>query len=141
MNNQEIEKLLKDSIKNNKLLHSYMFIGSKFTQKEKTAMQFAKEILCLDKYTIPCGKCKSCIEMDSRNQPDFYEIQLEDDENKIKIEQIRNMQEDVIKKPIISQRKVYIIKDSDKMTVRGTELFIKNIRGTTTIHNNYSISR
>lgn len=141
MNNQEIEQLLKKTIHNNKILHSYMFIGSKLTQKGEISKKFAKEILCLDKNDIPCEKCKSCIEMDNQNHPDFKQIEPEKDENTIKIEQIRKLQEDVIKKPIISERKIYIIKNSDKMTVRGTKLSIKNIRRTTTIYNNNLISR
>lgn len=141
MNNQEIEQLLKKTIQRNTLLHSYMFIGSRFTQKEELAMQFAKEILCLNKEKAPCEECKSCVEIKNGNHPDFIEIQLEDDDSTIKIEQIRKLQNDVIKKPIISERKVYIIKDSDKMTIRSTKLLIKNSRRTTTIYNYNFISR
>lgn len=131
MNNQEIERLLKQSIERDTVLHSYMFVGNKLTQKEKLAMQFAKEILCLDEENISCGKCKSCVEMENGNHPDFVKIQLEEGDSTIKIEQIRKLQNDVIKKPIISERKVYIIKNSDKMTLRSTKLPIKNTRRTT----------
>lgn len=141
MNNQEIEQLLKKTIQKNKILHSYMFIGSKLTQKEEISKKFAKDILCLNKDEIPCEKCKSCIEIDNQNHPDFKQIQLENGENTIKIEQIRKLQQDIIKKPIISERKIYIIENSDKMTVRSTKLSIKNFRRTSTIYNNNLISR
>ena len=141
MNNQEIEQLLKKTIQKNTILHSYMFIGSKLTKKEKLSFQFAKEILCFDKENTPCEKCKSCVEINNENHPDFTQIQLEDGENTIKIDQIRKLQNDVIKKPIISERKVYIIENSDKMTVRSTKLFIKNFRRATTIYNDNFISR
>ena len=52
MNNQEIEQLLKKTIQRKKILHSYMFIGSKITQKEEISKKFAKEILCLDEKEI-----------------------------------------------------------------------------------------
>ena len=141
MNNQEIEQLLKKTIQKNTILHSYMFLGSKLTGKEKLAIQFAKEILCFNKENAPCEKCKSCVEINNENHPDFREIQLEDGENTVKIEQIRKLQNDVIKKPIISERKVYIIKDSDKMTVRSTKLLTKNFRRSTRIYNYNFISR
>lgn len=141
MNNQEIEQLLKKTIQRNTILHSYMFVSSKLTEKEKFSVQFAKEILCLDKENTPCEKCKSCVEINNENHPDFIQIQLEDGENTIKIEQIRKLQSDVIKKPIISERKVYIIKDSDKMTVRSTKLFVKNFGRATRIYNYNFISR
>ncbi len=127
MNNQEIERLLKKTVQNNKILHSYMFIGSKFTQKENIALKYAKEILCIDKNNVPCEKCKSCLEINNNNHPDFKQLQLEDDEKSIKIEQIRQMQEDVIKKPIVSDRKVYIIEDSDKMTVGAQNCLLKTL--------------
>lgn len=141
MNNKEIEQLLKKTIHKNTVLHSYMFIGSKLTQKENLSVQFVKEILCLHKENTPCEKCKSCVEINNKNHPDFKEIKLQEDSNNIKIEQIRKLQEDVIKKPIISNRKIYIIKNSDKMTTRSTKLFVKNFRRTTTVYNYNFTSR
>lgn len=130
MNNVEIHELLKRTMLTNRILHSYMFIGNKLTQKEEISIQFAKRILCLNKDEAPCECCKSCIEINNKNHPDFKIIQLSDSENTIKIEQIRDLQNDIIKKPIISEKKVYIIKDSEKMTVRSTKLLIKNFRRT-----------
>ena len=133
MNNYEIKQLLNNAVKNNKILHSYMFIGGKLTQKQQLSEGFAQSILCLNRVKIPCQECKSCIEMSSRNHPDFKEIKLLEDGATIKIEQIRELQEDIVKKPIVSDKKVYIIQDSDKMTVRSTELSIKNFRGATRV--------
>ena len=141
MNNKEIEQLLKKTIHKNTVLHSYMFIGSKLTQKENLSVQFAKEILCLHKENTPCEKCIYWVEINNKNHPDFKEIILPEDSNNIKIEQIRKLQEDVIKKPIISNRKIYIIKNSDKMTTRSTKLFVKNFRRTTTVYNYNFTSR
>ena len=141
MNNYEIKQLLKNAVQKNKVLHSYMFTGSKLTQKNEEAIEFAKQILCLSKENLPCEKSKSCVEIKNQNHPDFAKIELEHDVNSIKIEQIRKLQEDIIKKPIVSNKKIYIIKNADKMTVRSTELFIKNIGRTTRICYNNFISR
>lgn len=76
--------------------------------------------------------CKNVISCKRyRNSPDFSII--EPDGNSIKIEQIREFQKKVSEKPIISNKKVYIINDSDKMTVEAQKLFIKNTRRTTRI--------
>lgn len=133
MNNYEIRQLLKNTVQKNKILHSYMFIGNKLTSKEEIATEFAKTILCFDKEKAPCGECKSCVEINSDNHPDFKQIDTEEDGAMIKIEQIRNLQEDIVKKPIVSNRMVYVIKSGDKMTTRSTKLFVKNFRRTTTI--------
>lgn len=141
MNNADIKQLLNNAVINDKVLHSYMFVGNKLTQKEQIAKQFVKMILCLAKDNIPCETCKSCIEIKDNNHPDFEIVQLDDDETSIKIEQIRKLQGDIIKKPIVSNRKVYIIKNSDKMTIRCSKLFVKNIGRTTRICGNNIISR
>ena len=46
MNNTQIKEMLKKIIKNNKIIHSYMFIGTNLTKKYEYAKEFAKTILC-----------------------------------------------------------------------------------------------
>ena len=62
---------------------------------------------------------------DTENSPDFSII--EPDGNSIKIEQIREFQKKVSEKPIISNKKVYIINDSDKMTVEAQNCLLKTL--------------
>lgn len=69
--------------------------------------------------------CKSCIEFDSDNNPDFQLIESED--GKIKIEKIRQMQRKVAEKPIISKNKVYIINDADTMTTEAQNCLLKTL--------------
>ena len=87
--NTNIKTVLEKSIKQNKLSHSYLFIGTQGIGKKMIATEFAKMILCLDdkKY---CNHCKSCIEFDTNNNPDF--VLISPDGNNIKIEQIRDIQ-------------------------------------------------
>ena len=133
LGNDKIKESLMNSVKNNKISHSYLFVGTEGIGKKLIAKEFAKMILCNNENKY-CGKCKSCIEFDSDNNPDFKII--EPDGNSLKIEQIREIQNKVVEKPIISNRKVYIINDSDKMTRRSSKLFIKNFRRTTRICDN-----
>ncbi len=132
--NNEVKANLINSVQNNKVSHSYLFIGIEGIGKKLIATEFAKMILCLDENKY-CNNCKSCIEFDTSNNPDFMII--EPDGNSIKIEQIRNLQKKIQEKPIISNSKVYIINDADKMTRRSTKLFIKNTRRTSSICYNY----
>lgn len=128
--NEKIKEILTNSVKINKISHSYLFIGTEGIGKMLIAKEFAKMILCTDENKY-CGKCKSCIEFDTNNNPDFKIIEPEG--NSLKIEQIREFQNKVSEKPIISNKKVYIINDSDKMTRRSSKLLIKDIRRTTSI--------
>ena len=124
--NEKIKKELNETIKNNKLLHSYLFIGQEGIGKRKFAMEFAQMILCLSEdSTKPCRKCSSCVKFESFNNPDF--VQLQPDGNSIKIAQIRQMQESIYEKPIISNKKVFIIDDCDKMTEEAQNSLLKTL--------------
>lgn len=122
--NDNKKQQLKKSIENNQISHSYLFIGIEGIGKKLLATEFAKAILCLgdNKY---CNNCKSCIEFDGNNNPDF--LYIEPDGNSLKIEQIREMQKKVQEKPIISNKKVYIINDADKMTLEAQNSLLKTL--------------
>ena len=125
--NNEIKESLKKILNSNNISHSYMFIGTKGIGKEKFAKEFAKGILCLNDTNKPYESCKSCVSFSDNNNPDFYEIGLADDENSIKIDTIRDMQKKIQELPIISNRKVYIIDDSEFMTKDAQNCLLKTL--------------
>ena len=125
LGNNNIKKLLNNSIKSNNILHSYMFVGTDGIGKSLFAKEFSKMILCLSEIK-PCNNCSSCIKFDTNNHPDFMIIDSEDNKN-IKIGQIRFLQEQIAEKPIISSRKVYIINNSDLMTVEAQNCLLKTL--------------
>lgn len=124
LGNDKIKEALKNIIINKNASHSYMFIGVEGIGKKLIATEFSKRLLCNNE-KIDCNSCKSCIEFDSKNHPDF--LILEPDGNLIKIEQIRNMQKKIQEKPIISKRKIYIINDADKMTKEAQNCLLKTL--------------
>lgn len=122
--NKEIAQIINNAVTANKVTHSYLFIGPSGIGKTLFAKEFAKMLLCQgDKK--PCNQCKSCIGFGENNQPDF--IMLSPEDGTIKIEKIRQMQAKVFEKPIISQRKVYIIKDADSMTKEAQNCLLKTL--------------
>ena len=124
LGNNKIKESLQESVKNNKISHSYLFIGMSGIGKKIIAKEFAKAILCLESEKY-CNNCKSCLEFDGENNPDFSII--EPDGNTIKIEQIRDMQRRVQEKPIISSKKVYIIDNADQMTKEAQNALLKTL--------------
>ena len=122
--NDKIKKELEDSVVNNTISHSYLFLGQEGIGKKLFAKEFAKMELCLEQNKA-CNLCSSCLKFNSNNNPDF--IMIEPDGNSIKISQIREMQESVYKKPIIAEKKVFIIDDSDKMTEEAQNSLLKTL--------------
>lgn len=123
--NENNKYILKETITKGNILHSYMFLGTEGIGKKLFALEFAKMILCENQKNSPCEKCKSCIEFDSNNNPDFFFI--EPDGNSIKIDQIRNMQKGILEKPIISSKKVYIINNAETMTKEAQNCLLKTL--------------
>ena len=125
LGNEKIKESLQNSVKAERISHSYLFIGTDGIGKKMIASEFAKMILCLDKNNKYCNNCKSCIEFDTNNNPDFKIIKP--DGNSIKIEQIREIQDKIAEKPIISNKKAYIIDDADKMTQEAQNCLLKTL--------------
>ena len=118
-NRKELERI----VQNNTVLHSYLFLGENGIGKKEIAKEFAKQILCLA-HKDKCD-CKSCICFETDNHPDFQLINDEGDT--IKISTIREMIATVYEKPILSDKKIYIINDADKMTKEAQNSLLKTL--------------
>lgn len=123
--NENVKHLLNNSIKSNNLVHSYMFVGPDGIGKSLFAKDLAEIMLCMSGSNA-CGECSSCIKFQSGNHPDFMQIDS-DDGKSIKIAQIRLLQEKIAEKPIVSNHKVYIINNSDLMTVEAQNCLLKTL--------------
>ena len=122
--NETIKNILEENIKRNHITHSYLMVGIQGIGKKMIAKEYAKAILCLNE-NKPCNNCKSCIEFNTDNNPDF--LCVEPEENSIKIEQVRKLQKQIQEKPVISNRKVYIIDDADLMTKEAQNCLLKTL--------------
>ena len=121
--NVEIKEYLEKIVNSNNVLHSYLFLGTEGIGKKEIAKAFAKKILCSTKEE-GCT-CKSCTCFDSDNHPDLYIIDYEN--QSIKIDEIRELTEKVIEKPIISEKKVYIINNAETMTKEAQNCLLKTL--------------
>ena len=123
--NEKIKELLTKTINSNTVVNAYMFLGKAGIGKMLFAKEFAQSILCQGKVSKPCNKCKSCMEFIGNSNPDISII--EPDGNSIKIEQIRMLNSKIMEKPVTSNKKVYIINDSEKMTVEAQNCLLKTL--------------
>ena len=125
--NDKIKENLEKVLNFNNISHSYMFIGPAGIGKKEFAKEFAKGILCLNENNKPCNGCKSCVSFVDNNNPDYYEINLAEGENSIKIDTIRELQKKIQELPIVSNKKVYIINDSEYMTKDAQNCLLKTL--------------
>jgi len=115
---------LRNMLESNTISHSYIFSGQEGIGKILFAKEFAKAILCTNQGNIVCNKCKSCLEFDNSNHPD---LTIKDKEESIKIEKIRELNKKVYEKPIVSNKKVYIINNCHEMTVEAQNALLKTL--------------
>lgn len=123
--NDKNKFFLNKIVTSNDTVHSYMFEGIDGIGKSIFAREFAKMLLCIGENKTDCRNCKSCIEFENSNNPDC--VQIKPDGKVIKIEQIRQMQEKILEKPIVSDKKVYIIDDADLMTKEAQNCLLKTL--------------
>lgn len=126
LGNEKNKEMLKSIAESENSVHGYLWIGKDGIGKSLFATEFAKMLLCEEKNGKPCNKCKSCIEFNGGNHPDFMVIEPEDGKT-IKIEQIRYMQEKIAEKPVTSNKKVYIIANSETMTREAANSLLKTL--------------
>ena len=70
-----IKEYIHNSLRSGKVPHAFIFVGEKGCGKMLTAKTFAKILQCSEDEYCACGKCRSCLQMDSENQPDVITVQ------------------------------------------------------------------
>ncbi|MCC5911112.1 MAG: DNA polymerase III subunit delta' [Clostridiaceae bacterium] len=115
---------LKRVLKTGKAPHAYLLEGSGGLGKGRLALQWAKGLCCRGEGEKPCNHCISCNKFDTNNHP---EVKWVCDEKSIKIEAIRDLQKELQMKPYEGDKKVYIIKDAEKMTLQAQNAILKTL--------------
>lgn len=123
---KEVTGGLLNSLLRDRVGHAYIFNGPAGIGKRTVAGIFAGLLLCTDIHEgKACGICQACLLYGSGSNPDFRRTWLED--ASIGVDEIREIQGDVIVRPMYSKRKVYIIENADKMTVQAQNCLLKTL--------------
>lgn len=112
---------LKNIIKNKNISHAYMFVGIDGIGKSLIAKEFAKSILCLEPTDSYCDKCECCNIFES--SPDFN--YLTDEDGSIKVGKIRELSENIMLKPVKSNKRVFVINNADLMNEAAQNALLK----------------
>lgn len=124
---KKIKEHLMSAIEMNKISHAYILNGDQGIGKKTIASVFAKAVQCEEGGVEPCGKCHSCIQAETGNQPDIIWVSHEKPAS-IGVEDVRlQVNSDILIKPYSSRYKVYIIDDAQKMTVQAQNAILKTI--------------
>ena len=140
---------LQNALRTGSISHAYMISGDAGSGRRTIASIFAAAMQCADLqeepasseesaspekpasseppvFLEPCGKCLSCLQAESGNQPDIITI-THAKPNSIGVDEIRRMRADLQIKPYAGPHKIYIIPDAEKLTVPAQNALLKTL--------------
>lgn len=119
-----IIKALKQTIKQNKVGHAYLFCGTRGTGKTSVAKIFAKTINCLNPEEAPCNRCENCIASDNNVNQDIIELDAASNNG---VGDVREIIEQLKYVPFQSKYKVYIIDEVHMLTGNAFNALLKSL--------------
>jgi DNA polymerase-3 subunit gamma/tau len=121
----QIVKVLKSTIENEKASHAYLFCGPRGTGKTSTARIFAKGLNCMKpKKGNPCGKCENCKLIEKGGFLDIIEVDAASNRG---INEIRELKEKVAFAPGQGKYKIYIIDEVHMLTKEAFNAILKTL--------------
>src|SRR3989344_4730907 len=129
---EHIVEVLKNSARQNKFAHAYLFYGSRGSGKTTTARLLAKLANCETRQKDKifhqkgehCNQCRVCVEIDTGHALDITEIDAASNRG---IDEIRNLKEGIKLSPSSFKYKVYIIDETHMLTREAFNALLKTL--------------
>ena len=120
-------KLLQQAISLERIAHTYLFYGPAGVGKQLTALNFAQALNCLDKKADACGQCSACRQIAEFRHPDVTWVFPVARSRRIKIDQVRRMQQALSLKAYSGRMKAAIIVDAHTLTPPAGNALLKTL--------------
>ena len=117
--------VLQGAIKSDRVPHAYLFHGIQGIGKKTTAKILAKALNCVENNADSCDRCPPCLKIEHGSHPDF--VFIEPDGIFIKIEKIRELQDQIKFRPFEGRKRVFIITNADRMNDASANALLKTL--------------
>ncbi|MBE8215313.1 MAG: DNA polymerase III subunit gamma/tau [Endozoicomonadaceae bacterium] len=125
MGQSHVLKPILNALKMNKLHHAYLFTGTRGVGKTTIARIFAKSINCeAGITTLPCNQCSICQDIDAGCFSDLIEV---DAASKTKVEDTRELLENIHYAPVRGRFKVYLIDEVHMLSNHSFNALLKTL--------------
>ncbi len=116
---------LKNSIKQDRIAHAYLFCGTRGTGKTTMAKIFARAINCTNPQNgNPCNQCETCKGILGGNILDVIEIDAASNNS---VDNIREIRDEVVYTPSQAKYKVYIIDEVHMLSTGAFNALLKTL--------------
>ncbi|WP_298436005.1 DNA polymerase III subunit delta' [Geobacter sp.] len=115
--------VLRRALRTGKLAHAYLFEGIEGCGKRTTALALVAAAFC--SHGEGCGSCPSCRKMASGQHPDLHSVGP--DGAFIKIDQIRDLQRELVLRPVEAPLKACVIEEADRLNPAAANALLKTL--------------
>jgi DNA polymerase-3 subunit gamma/tau len=125
MGQGHVLRALINALDNQRLHHAYLFTGTRGVGKTTVARIFAKSLNCEQGVSAtPCGQCSACREIDEGRFVDLIEV---DAASRTKVEDTRDLLENVQYAPSRGRYKVYLIDEVHMLSTHSFNALLKTL--------------